>query len=101
MAAATVHTTLSASSPTPRLSGSDITDPFYLLTTATIRSRIKPFSPINLNTGRYPMAVTALATVPPGGHTDLASPALQGQAIRGLVERGGGKRIEWDSVRTN
>ena len=100
MAAAIVSITLSLSSPTLQLSGSDEDDPFYLITTATIKSSSNPSSPITLHTGRFPVAVTALATVPPGGRTDLASPALQGHAIKDLVERGGGKKVEWDRVRT-
>jgi hypothetical protein len=93
MTAAIVYIMLTTSSPTLELSGSDEEDPFYLITTATIRSSTNPSSPITLHTGRFPVAVTALATIPPGGRTDLASPALQGHAIKDLVERSG-KRVE-------
>lgn len=107
-AAATIYITLSASSPTIRLSGSDEDDPFYLITTATIKSSTNPSSPITLHTGRYPVAVTALATHAPWERARVpleASPALRGHAIKALsLEQTSGskagKKVDWDYFRT-
>ena len=99
MAAAVIQISLSASSPTLKLSGSDSDVPCYFITTARIKSSSNPSSPITLHTGRFPIAVTALATVSRGGRPECASPALQGGAINSLVKSDGRKRIEWLRVR--
>ena len=54
-----------------------------------------------LRTGRWPIAVTALPIILPGGCTDLASPPLQGYAIKALIKRDREKRIGRDSFRIN
>lgn len=80
-----VTITLTASSPTLSLSTSDETEPFHLITTATQTTT----SPLTLHTGRFPASVTALATWPNGAPrygNDQSSPALQGNAIRALVQ---------------
>lgn len=108
-AAAIISITLTTSSPTIQLSGSDEDDPFYLITTATIKSNTNPSSPITLHTGRYPVGATALATHAPWerGLVPLeASPALRGHAIKALsLEQTSGsearkKTVDWDYFRT-
>ena len=76
---------LTASSPTLSLSASGETEPSHLITTATQTTS----SPLTLHTGRFPASVTALATWPNGAPQygeDKSSPALQGNAIRALVQ---------------
>lgn len=107
-AAATIYITLTTSSPTVHLSGSDKDDPFYLITAATIKSSINPSFPITLHSGRYPVAVTALAVHAPwecAREPLEASPALRGHAIKALSleQKSGseaGKKVDWDYFRT-
>jgi hypothetical protein len=97
---ATIHVELSTSSPTLRLAGDDTTDPFYIITTATIKYSKHPEKPITFNNGAYPLRVTAMASPAPGDRADLASPAIRGNAFTHLTEKSKPeKKISWRVLR--
>ncbi|KAL9634081.1 MAG: hypothetical protein Q9164_004303 [Protoblastenia rupestris] len=97
---AIIQVVLSTSSPTLSLTDDDTTNPFYIITTATIKYSKYPDKPITLNNGAYPRSVTAIASAIPGDRADLASPAIRGNAIADLTEKTNPKKkVSWRVTR--
>ena len=97
---AIIQVVLSTSSPTLCLTDDDTTNPFYIITTATIKSSKSLEKPINLNNDAYPRSVTAMASAIPGDRADLASPAVRGNAIADLTEKTTPKKkVSWRVTR--